>query len=113
MKGITAILALIVLFLSTKCMVIEYGSPVKCKKTEKSSCSKNKSCGKPEEENSTKNCKTVCNPFMACSGCVYVSTVKEVLTVPSFLFKSVKNGCQTNRFISTYISSAWKPPEFI
>lgn len=113
MKTGAAILAVIVLVLSTQCMIIENGVAVNCQKAEQTTCSKKKSCGDAREQESTKNCKTVCNPFMACSGCVYVSSVKETLPLPSLLFNSVKNGCRPNLFISTYISSDWKPPECI
>ncbi len=113
MKAVTSILAVIVLFLSTQCMVMEYGSPVKCKKTTTASCTQKKACSKSKKTSSEKDCRTVCNPFMACSGCAYETAIKEMLPLPSFLYKSVKNVYPGTRFISSYISSAWKPPEVI
>jgi len=110
MKTATFILASIVLFLSTQCM--EYSTETSVL-VEKKCCSKKKSCSIPKGKEPKDDCKTVCNPFMVCSGCVYETCVKEILTVPSVFQKSVLNGFKKDLFISAYISSPWNPPEFI
>lgn len=118
MRVSATILALIVLFLSTQCLETSASMAAEKKKATASSgcCSKKKACGKTTKKkdcDNDKDCKGSCNPFMACSGCVYTAFEKPEFKFHQYFDVPVKNGCQPVSFISDYVSSLWHPPECV
>jgi len=114
MKIAASILALLILFLSTQCLVDpsfmeKKASPARTH----SCCSKRSGCKRPEKKEAGSGCKDYCNPFMACSGCAYVVFEKAELVIDNPLIIAARNGYHTDNFISGYSSSAWHPPRFI
>lgn len=113
MKGFTLILSLLVLFLSTQCMEVTQNTvqPMPGKK-KTSCCAKKTSCEKPVQEKAdNKGCKDVCNPFMACSGCIYTAFESPEYNFSLANSAPVKNGYKPADLIPDYISSLWHPPE--
>ena len=110
MKLTVSILALVVLFLSTHCIfTYENKGPGKsCAK--KTYCAVKKTCDKSKEKKNKDDCNGICNPFMGCSGCVYILTEKSLLSLPASINLSVKAGKKQAVFISSYISDCWHPP---
>lgn len=113
MKGITTILSLIVLFLSTQCLEATQSTvQLMSQKKKTSCCGKKTSCEKPAQEKAdNKGCKDLCNPFMACSGCIYTAFEKPEYNFSLAISAPVKNGHKPTDLIPDYTSSLWHPPE--
>jgi hypothetical protein len=119
MKLFVSILATIVLFLSTQCMISGSNLAMRgvssctkkaatCKKQAKQCCNKQKESNKEQ-----KDCKDACNPFMSCCGCLYDGVIKNDFRISRPFNKSVKNGNREIFFKSDYISQSWQPPELV
>jgi len=121
MKLFVSILAPVVLFLSTQCLITGSNLAVSSTTQKSSCCSKKKACDKKGREKTTgscreqknKDCKDVCNPFMACCGCLYDAVQKNELTIDKPFQQSEKTGIKENFFKSAYISGLWQPPEAV
>lgn len=111
MKITTSILAILVLFLSTQCVVknnLDHGKPI----AKETCCLKKKSCQK-EEEKKDDGCKEACNPFMACCGCAYIVPEKPSVSFNTISILSVRTGFIPDLFISDYNADCWHPPEIV
>jgi hypothetical protein len=121
MKITASILAAVVLFLSTQCMIMGTNLAIEALVGEVACCSEKEVCEAESmdycEETDTNDCddskcQDMCNPFMACCGSLYdVSRMSFDIEKP--LAISVKNGCRDMNLQSTYISGLWQPPEFV
>jgi hypothetical protein len=121
MKIIVSILAAVVLFLSTQCMIMGNNLTLEAFVEEVTCCSEKEVCtAEPmescEEESSgdcdDSGCQDMCNPFMACCGCLYdMSRMSFDIRMP--IANSVKNGCGDINLQPTYISGLWQPPEIV
>ena len=112
MKITTTILAILVLFLSTQCVVksnLDHGKPI----AKETCCSKKKICQKESTDKKDTGCEESCNPFMACCGCSYILPEKPAFTHVEVLSLSVKTGFKKIIFISNYNADCWHPPEVV
>lgn len=120
MKLLASILAAIVLFLSTQCLIVEV-NPIQKTSSKKSSscCSKKNTCSKQKEtkkgcnEEKDKDCKDACNPFMSCCGCLYDGVTKIDLTLTQPIWNPEKSGYKEIFLQSPYIPGLWQPPEVV
>src|SRR5689334_13247781 len=121
MKLFISILAAVVLFLSTQCLIMGNSLAINSKTEKSPCCSKKKVCAKKEKKTTTgdcqkeknKDCKDACNPFMSCCGCLYDAVQKNDLTINKPFQQSEKTGIKENFFKSAYISGLWQPPETV
>ncbi len=113
MKIVASIFACMVLFLSTQCMIIRNNVEITKTVVEKSCCSKKSSCDRKKDSKESNNTKGACNPFMVCSGCVYVASENPEYSFHPFLSSSIKQAYKPQFYISDFISTLWHPPEFI
>lgn len=120
MKLLVSILACIVLFLSTQCMIVEV-APIQKAASKKSSscCSKKTTCSKKQEpkkdcsKEKDKDCKDACNPFMACCGCLYDGVPKITFNINKPVDYPDKSGYKEIFLPSPYIPGLWQPPEVV
>lgn len=103
MKLIASIIAVMVLFLSTNGMVIKNLCQNKLTSAKKC-CSKK---GKLPARDASKSC----NPFMPCSGTVYIATENEIKKVQRVEEDSIKEEFHDGYFAGDFVSSFWHPPE--
>lgn len=113
MKITTSILAVLVLFLSTRCVFMhastETGRPV----AKKTCCAKKKACDKEDKKKKDDGCKEACNPFMSCCGCAYILPEKPAVSFNTISILSVKTGFKADCYISNYNADCWHPPEIV
>ncbi len=136
-KILVSILSVVVLFLSTQCMIAGSNLGLDGIMKKESSCSKKKTCSKSvrpgcsksakpgcskpvkptcskkQNNDQEKGCKDACNPFMACCGCLYDCSPKNDVVINKPFVASVKNGYKNIYFPLTFTSGVWQPPEFV
>jgi hypothetical protein len=110
----SAILAFLVLLLSTHPIVelTAAASNKGCMK-QMSCCKKKTACEKKESKQNNKDaCRNGCNPFMPCSSCCYFIAEKPALSFEP-VFKIIGKTMEEISFISHYHHDVWQPPELI
>ena len=115
MKIISAILAVLILFLTAQPLlaVSVYAHEKQIAVTDKCCAHKHSNPSSKDKDGNCCNEGHCDNPFLSCSNCIFTSFDKSTFSFAPFFTKNKKINPVNDNVLSSYIQDFWHPPEAV